>query len=50
MILRLGPHWFGPPPEAATAALTAITDLERLERVFDRLLQARDWQDLLNTL
>jgi len=49
LVLRLGQQRFGPPSEAVLAALTAITDLERLERVFDRLLQARDWQDLLNT-
>jgi hypothetical protein len=49
MILRQGQQRFGPPPEAMSAALTAITELERLERVFDRLLQASDWQDLLAT-
>lgn len=49
LILRQGHQRLGPPTEAVMAALTAITDLERLECVIDRLLQARDWQDLLNT-
>jgi len=29
--------------------LEAITDLKRLERIFHRLLEARDWDDLLGT-
>jgi hypothetical protein len=29
--------------------LEGITDLERIKRILDRLLDAADWQDLLDT-
>jgi hypothetical protein len=51
-ILRLGQKCFGPPGEAVTARLNAITEnLERLRRIGDRLFDrsARSWQDLLDT-
>ncbi len=49
ILLRIGSQRFGAPAEAQAAALQAITDLERLERMVDRVLDAADWQDLLNT-
>jgi hypothetical protein len=48
-ILRLARKRFGPADEAVTARLNGITDLERLERLLDRLLDATSWQDLLDT-
>ncbi|HJT76020.1 MAG TPA: hypothetical protein VJ739_02365 [Gemmataceae bacterium] len=48
-ILRLGRKRFGPADEPTTARLNGITDLERLERLLDRLLDATSWQDLLDT-
>lgn len=45
---RVGERKFRSPPDAATiAALQAITDLGRLERLTDRLLDANSWADLL---
>jgi hypothetical protein len=48
-ILRLGQQRFGPPEEAITARLSGITELDRLDRLVDRLLTAAGWQDLLDT-
>jgi len=49
MLLRLGRTRFGVPSAAQESALHAITDLERLERLTDRLLQVDSWQELLAT-
>jgi hypothetical protein len=46
-ILRLGKKKFGRTPAAVTKALEAIEDLDRLERLSDRLLTAKNWTDLL---
>jgi hypothetical protein len=48
-ILRLGRKRFGPSNEGTVANLNGITDLERLRRLHDRLLDAAGWQDLLDT-
>jgi predicted transposase YdaD len=48
-LLRQGRHQFGPPSEAIQNAITAITDLERLERMTERLLVVSTWQELLET-
>ena len=48
-ILHLGHKRFGQPEEATLAALKAITDLERLKRLRERLLEAGSWQELLAT-
>ncbi|HJT79410.1 MAG TPA: DUF4351 domain-containing protein [Gemmataceae bacterium] len=48
-ILQLAQKRFGPADEATLARLNGITDLERLERLHDRLLDATGWQDLLDT-
>jgi predicted transposase YdaD len=47
-LLRLGRQRFGSAADAETA-VNGITDLERLERMTDRVLRATDWQDLLAT-
>ena len=48
-IFRQGQVRFGVPGEAIRAALNAITDLDRLERMSERLLTASSWQELLDT-
>ena len=46
-VLRLGGSRFGPPEARVTAALEAITDVERLEELGERLLKVATWQELL---
>jgi hypothetical protein len=46
-LLRLGGQRLGAPDAAVTAAVEAIADRERLERLADGLLQAASWQELL---
>ena len=46
-MLRQGRIRFGAPTAADEAALQAITDLERLERISDHILSAAGWPDLL---
>jgi hypothetical protein len=48
-ILRLGQKSLGVPSESVTAALAAIEDQERLERIHDRLGEVKTWQELLET-
>ncbi len=50
ILLRLGRlRRFGEPDPTELAALTAISDTERLEAMADRILTAASWQDLLAT-
>jgi hypothetical protein len=51
IILRQGQKRFGPADEATNARLKGITDLDRLDRLVDRLFDgaATTWQDLLDT-
>lgn len=49
VILHLGQKRFGPPDAGIVAALDAITDLSRLERMSERLLDAASWQEVLAT-
>jgi hypothetical protein len=51
VILRHGRKRFGPPDESTTARLNGITDLDRLDRLIDRLVDATatSWQELLST-
>ncbi len=46
---RPGARRFGAPTAPTVAALNAIDDLARLDRMFDRALDAADWNDLLAT-
>ena len=48
-LLRLGRRRFGSPSKAAQSALNQITDLDRLDRFIDRLLDASSWEELLAT-
>jgi predicted transposase YdaD len=48
-LVRLGTKCFGPPSEAETNTLATISDLERLERMLDRLVPPANWRALLYT-
>lgn len=49
IILRLGRKKFGKPSAAIQNAIESFTNLERLERLTDRLVGASSWQELLET-
>ncbi|MDY3562501.1 hypothetical protein R5W23_003967 [Gemmata sp. JC673] len=49
LLIRQGTKKFGPPTGAAANGLSAISDLSRLERIADRMLEATGWDDLLQT-
>jgi hypothetical protein len=48
-ILRLGGKRFGAPSSAREMAVRGITDVDRLARMIDRLLDVSSWEDLLAT-
>jgi hypothetical protein len=48
-IRKIGVRRYGGIDDTTSTKLQGITDLERLERIFDRLLDAPDWEDLLGT-
>lgn len=48
-LLHLGRKKLGEPDEATRLALRDITDLERLDRLSERLLDVASWQELLQT-
>jgi hypothetical protein len=50
LLLSLGKKLFGPAPDTIIARLHGITeDVDRLERMHDRILDASNWEDLLDT-
>jgi hypothetical protein len=49
ILLRMARNRFGEPDEEAVAALKAIKDVERLERLGDAVFTAASWQELLAT-
>lgn len=49
MILRLGRKPFGTPSDEIAAAVHAIHDLPRLERIAERVFDASNWTELLAT-
>lgn len=49
ILLRQGRKRFGEPDAATEAALTAISDLDRLGRMTDAILTASSWEELLET-
>jgi predicted transposase YdaD len=49
LLLRQGGRKFGAPSPEVEAAVQAIADIDRLERMSDRLLDVTTWQDLLAT-
>ena len=44
---QLGDKRFGPPSEQHLAALNALTDLDQLDRMADRLIDVHSWEELL---
>jgi hypothetical protein len=49
VLLNQGRKRFGEPDEATRRALQAIDNLDRLDRLSDRLLGVSTWQELLQT-
>jgi predicted transposase YdaD len=49
ILLGLGRKRFGPPSPANQEALQAINDVDRLDRLVERLLDASNWEELLAT-
>ena len=49
MILRIGRKRFAVNPPDVEQRLKSVGDVERLERMADRILDAADWDDLLST-
>lgn len=47
ILVRLGRKRWGDPPAAKLAALNAVTDLEYLEEMAERLLDVNTWDELL---
>ena len=48
ILLMMGRNRFGEPSPEVAARLDAVTDLNRLEELSVRLLQAASWQELLS--
>ena len=48
-VLRLGGRRFGEPGKEIAVDVAAITDVDRLERLTEQLLQASNWEELLET-
>jgi hypothetical protein len=48
-LLRLGAKRFGPASPAVEAAIHAITDPDRLDRLTDRVLDVVSWDELVRT-
>ena len=49
ILLRLGTRRLGPPDAATAATLRALSDIDRVERMTERLLDATSWADVLST-
>ena len=49
MIVRLGQKSLGTPDENVKTTLEAITDLDHLEALVDRIAEVKSWQELLAT-
>jgi hypothetical protein len=49
IMLRQGTKRFGPPHARTRAAIEAITDVDRLEQLTERLLDVSSWDELLAT-
>ena len=49
MLLRQGRRKFGGPDPQTVQAVENITDIERLQALSERLLDASSWQELLAT-
>ena len=49
ILLRQGSKRFGPPDVRTRTAIEAITEIERLEQLTERLLDVSSWDELLAT-
>jgi hypothetical protein len=49
LIRRLAARTLGEPDEPTVTRLEGITDIDRLERIFDRAAEADSWPELLDT-
>jgi hypothetical protein len=49
ILLRQGQKRFGAPDQGVITAVDSVNDLERLERMTDRVLDVASWQELLET-
>ena len=49
VLTRLGTRRLGQPDAVTTASLTELNDVERIERMIDRLLDATSWAEVLAT-
>ena len=47
LLLRTGSKKFGPPSSDTMAVLAAITDVERIEQLAERVIDAASWADVL---
>ena len=47
LILRLGAKRFGQPDAQMQATIDAVTSVEQLEQLAERLLEVESWQELL---
>ena len=47
LLKKLGTRRFGPPDHSVLVAIEAITDLERIELLLERMLEASSWEELL---
>jgi hypothetical protein len=47
ILLRLGTKRFGLPDARTQAALEAVSDVERVERLTDRLFDGTGWDEVL---
>ena len=48
-LLRLGRRRFKSVDESIATSMNTITDLDRLKRMTERLLEVTTWQELLST-
>jgi hypothetical protein len=46
-VLRQGQKKFGPPTDEVVTTVNGIAELERLNRLQDRILDVSTWQELL---
>jgi predicted transposase YdaD len=49
ILIQFGRKWFGSASPDAEAAIFAISNLDQLERMVQRLDEASGWEDLLAT-
>jgi len=47
LLLRLGTKKFGPPNQAVVQTLDRLEEVERLESLTERVLDANGWDELL---